>query len=250
LFGSLVVYAGLAVFLAGVILVIKPIRRRGIRNRKRALLVAAAGVTLLLAGLFLPAPESRIDQPRSQLDDILPAWQFSEFHRIRIDAPPQIVFEAIRQVRADEIVLFRALTWIRRGGRRTPENILNPGSEKPILDVATRTGFIYLADEPPREVVIGTAVIVPPDGDFDLTPEAFRRRLPPGFALAAMNFAVRADGLDRSVLTTETRVHANSPAARRQFGMYWRVIYPGSALLRRTWLQAIRKRAEGSGPPL
>jgi len=26
--------------------------------------------------------------------------------------------------------------------------------------------------------------------------------------------------------------------------LYWRVIYPGSALIRRMWLRAIKKRAE------
>jgi hypothetical protein len=58
-----------------------------------------------------------------------------------------------------------------------------------------------------------------------------------------MNFMVRPVGPNRSILTTETRVFANTPSARRAFGIYWRLIYPGSALIRRTWLRAIRKRA-------
>ena len=47
---------------------------------------------------------------------------------------------------------------------------------------------------------------------------------------------------------TDTRVHATSDDARRRFAAYWRVIYPGSSLIRRTWLAAIRKRAEASAP--
>jgi len=40
-----------------------------------------------------------------------------------------------------------------------------------------------------------------------------------------------------------TRVFASGPAARRRFAAYWRVIYPGSALIRRMWLRAIERRA-------
>jgi hypothetical protein len=33
-------------------------------------------------------------------------------------------------------------------------------------------------------------------------------------------------------------------AYRRVFAAYWRVIYPGSALIRRMWLRAVKRRAE------
>ena len=41
-----------------------------------------------------------------------------------------------------------------------------------------------------------------------------------------------------------TRVCAADPQAVRAFAAYWRVIYPGSALIRIMWLRAIRLRAE------
>jgi hypothetical protein len=66
---------------------------------------------------------------------------------------------------------------------------------------------------------------------------------PPGFALAAMNFVVTPDGANGSIVSTETRVYATSVLARRRFAAYWRVIYPGSALIRRMWLRAIEHRA-------
>ncbi|MBV8202739.1 MAG: hypothetical protein JOZ15_19150, partial [Acidobacteria bacterium] len=46
------------------------------------------------------------------------------------------------------------------------------------------------------------------------------------------------------VVTTETRVNATDAATRRRFAAYWRVIYPGSSLIRSMWLRAIRRRAE------
>jgi hypothetical protein len=72
--------------------------------------------------------------------------------------------------------------------------------------------------------------------------------LPPGFTLATMNFVVTPDGGNGSVVSTETRVFANSAPARRRFAVYWRVIYPGSAIIRRMWLRAIQRRATSSEP--
>ena len=61
-----------------------------------------------------------------------------------------------------------------------------------------------------------------------------------------MNFRIEPDGKGGSRLSTETRVFATDAASRRRFAAYWRVIYPGSALIRRMWLRAVRLRAEGS----
>lgn len=179
----------------------------------------------------------------------MPVWQFREFHSIRVAAPPQRVHQAIENVRADEISLFGALTWIRRGGRPLPEGILNAGNREPLIDVAVRGGFVRLANEAPREIVIGTAVHTPRGASDTLGPRLFSDP-PAGYALAAMNFLVTPDGPAASIVSTETRVYATSPAARRRFGAYWRVIYPGSALIRRMWLRAVERRALRPDAPL
>src|SRR5882724_498294 len=120
------------------------------------------GVVLLLAGWFLPASESRVVQPRTQLDQFVPAYQFSEFHSIRVTAPKEKAYSAIKSVTAGEISLFRTVTWMRRFGRPGPDGILNAPPHEPILGVATRTSFLLLAEKPNQEIVLGTAVIVPP----------------------------------------------------------------------------------------
>jgi hypothetical protein len=242
-FGSAIVYTGLVVMTAGLILFIKPIKRLGVDTRSKALMIAGIGGILIGIGLTVPARESRITAAETRLDEFVPVWQFSERHKIRIEAPPARVFEAVRSVRADEISLFNTLTWIRRGGRKLPESILNAGDSSPLLDVATKSGFMYLADEAPRELVVGTVVLAPRRGRGVLTPDMFKGRLAPGFALAAMNFRVTPDGPNASLVSTETRVFANSAYARRRFAGYWRTIYPGSALIRVMWLRAIRRRA-------
>lgn len=246
MFGATIVYSGFVLAAVGLLAVIKPLRLPHIQTRQEGLIVAVVGILLAIVGLILPAPESRITKPTTRLDEFIPAWQFCERHSIKIAAPPDTVFNALKQVRADEILFFRTLTWIRRAGRPVPPSILNAGSRESLIDVALKGGFVRLAEDAPRELVIGTVVIGPPGTHGPLTPEAFHKPLPPGFAMAAMNFLVTADGPGRSLVSTETRVFANSPSARRQFATYWRLIYPGSAIIRRMWLRAVRKRAQSA----
>ena len=125
---------------------------------------------------------------------------------------------------------------------------MNPPEKKPLLQVATETSFIYLADEPPRELVVGTVVSGPRAirGVGKLKPQLFRETLPRSLVLATMNFLVTPDGSGGSILSSETRVQANDPPALRRFARYWRLIHPGSDIIRRMWLRAIKLRAEGN----
>jgi len=240
MFASLVVYTCGVVLLIALALGVKPIVRLRV-TRRRALGVASSALLVVIGALMAPVFESRT-AGWTGLDRFAPVWQFHETHTLRVAAPAARVFDAILKVRADDIRLFHTLTWIRRGGRPAPASILNPGSTESIIDIATRTGFVRLADDPPVEVVIGTVVVAPAGARGRLTRDVFQRTLPPGFALAAMNFRVIPDGPDASVVSTETRVFANSAGARRRFAVYWRLIYPGSAIIRRMWLRAIEQR--------
>lgn len=247
--GSAVVYTGLVCALAGLVLCARPSRRLLVPTRARAVAVAAAGTLVAAVGLVLPAAASRVARAETRLDAFAPVWQFRELHERRIAAPPARVFEAVRRVRADEILFFRALTWLRRGGRPLPSTILDAGGDEPLIDVALRGGFVRLAEDPHRELVVGTAILRPPDWQGPLTPEVFETPRSPGWVLAAMNFLVRPDGGGGTIVSTETRVYASSSGARRRFAAYWRLIYPGSALIRRMWLRAIDRRAtRASGP--
>lgn len=244
---SALLYLGLSIAVAGSVVCVTPSRWVPIATRGQGLALVAAGVAVAFVAFALPARESRIDHASTRLDEFAPVWQFNEVHTIRVSAPPARVYDAIKRVRADEITLFLTLTWIRRGGRSLPPGILNAGDQRSILDVATASTFVWLADDFPREMVVGTVVGAPPGTPTGTrakpTPDLFRKTLPPGFALATMNFAITPDGAGGSVVSTETRVFTNSPEARRRFARYWRVIYPGSAIIRRMWLRAIERRA-------
>ena len=244
------VYSGFLAALAGVVSFLEPLAFLGIATRAQGLAGLASGLGLVGAGWLLPAREERAVRTPSRLDEFAPAWQFGERHRLAIQAPRQRVYAAIKEVTAGEILFFRTLTWIRRFGRPLPPSILSSPPDRPLLEIAERSTFLQLAEEAGREIVLGTLVIAPPDWRpaGRLTPAAYQALSAPGFAKAMINFRVDDGPRDACVVVTETRVFATGAAACRRFAAYWRVIYPGSALIRVTWLRAIRRRAERTAP--
>jgi hypothetical protein len=246
LIGAILVYAGLAAAFFGVVWLLKPLTFLGIVSPRYALLVVGCGIVLFLIGEALPVGETQIQAQQTELDEYVPVYQFEEFHSILVHAPRERVFKAIQEVSADEISLFRMLTWIRRLGQSGQESILNAPAHQPLLAVALRTGFIKLAEDQDREIVLGTLVVRPPRWRLNgrATPDDFKELRAAGFAVAAINFRIQYEIGGFSLLTTETRAYATDASARRKFAAYWRVIYPGSALIRVMWLRAIRRRAE------
>ena len=241
LLGVLLVDAGIAASFLGTVSLIKPLRFLGIRSRLHGAAVLGIGVASIVAGMSLPTSLRRAARREALIDDFIPAWQFAELHETRVQAPPERVWDAIQKVTAEEIWLFRTLTSIRSPGR-SDISILNAPEKMPILEVATSTTFLTLAEEPNRELVVGT-IVVAPGGRPRLSPAEFAALEQPGFAKAAMNFRIEDEGGGWSRVTTETRVYATDPKACRRFAAYWRVIYPGSSFIRVMWLRAIRNRA-------
>lgn len=182
----------------------------------------------------------------TSLGRFLPAWHFREVHSTLVSAPRDRVYRAVLDVTPEEILLFRTLVAIRRMGRKLPDGILRPSPGKPLLATAASTGFRVLEERPPEEIALGTFV-VSPEGRAPVRPEsplafeAAARRA--GMALAAIDFRLQEAG-GRTLLTTETRVFAPDRNVRRRFALYWFAIRPGSGLIRRMWLRAIRRRAE------
>jgi hypothetical protein len=220
----------------------------GLGTRRRAFRAWLAATAAAVVTLAWPAHDIRVASPASRLDEIVPVYQFTERHETTIAAPAERTYRAICAVTANEIALLRTLTWIRRLGQPGPESILNPAGNKPFCDVALKSGFYLLADEPASEMVVGTFVAAPKAARANpparITAATFAGIHSPGFAIAVMNFRLRPLGPTRTHLTTETRVFATDAATRRLFALYWRVIYPGSSIIRTMWLRAIKRRAE------
>ena len=247
---SVAFYAFVAMTLAGTAALIHPIRWLGIRNRRLAMLVVVIGLVGVVRVMGRTILANYVTTPATALDEFAPIYEFSDTESIPVRASASRVYESIFRVTAAEVPLYRTLVWIRRGGAGGSESVLNPADDDPLVDVATRTSFLRLADVPGREVVLGTVVMAPQGVRMAAgpTPAAFKALTKPGFAKATMNFVVEPQGPDWCFLRTETRVHATDPVSRDLFTRYWTVITPGSKLIRIMWLRAIKMRAEATAP--
>ncbi|MFC1845827.1 hypothetical protein ACFLYM_00230 [Chloroflexota bacterium] len=127
-------------------------------------------------------------------------------------------------------------------------------SDQPFLDQMLDGPFVLLADSPNTELVFG--LIVPGDigrfwkhVDYMFTTKTsiqeFLEFDQPDYAKVAANFLVgQPDARGLVKVSTESRIKALSPAAGKGFKAYWNAIYPGSWLIRKMWLSAIKRRAE------
>ena len=189
------------------------------------------------------------------LDKVLPTFHFHVSHRIKIQSTPGHVFEVFKTLKPAEIPLFNTLFWI----RSIPGRLLGQGNKyfvndgTSLVEQGLRLGFVILGQVPDQEIVFGTiGKWWKPTGAtfyrFSRVKE-FREFDQPGYARVCGNFYVdtqtRSDGL--LLLTHETRVEATDSTAHAKFKLYWRVIYPGVALLRRMLLESIKAKVEA--PP-
>jgi hypothetical protein len=243
--GVTIIDLGLLCMFVGAVCVFRPLRLIGIRSRTRAAILGLCGVLAVFVGGVLPVHDARVPVIATRLDELTPVYQFHELHTTVVEASPERVYAAVKEVEPDEIFLFRTLTAVRRLGRHGAASILNPPAHQPILQTAIRTGFVPLADEPGREVVVGL-IMSPLRMGWKPTPDEFNKANGPLLVKATMNFRIEGIDANHCTLTTETRMYGTDNDALRLVAMYWRVIYPGSALIRRMWLRAIRKRAESS----
>jgi hypothetical protein len=183
------------------------------------------------------------------IDEWLPRFDVNEVHARTIAAPPDAVEAALRSLEPAEMRLTRVLMGIRSLPgmlTRTPR----PSRSGPLIDGVLRMGFVMLAERPGEQVVLG--VVGRPwrprgDGLERLADaEAFRRYDRPGSVRCAWDFVLAPDGPGSTRLSTETRIAGTDADGLRTFRRYWRVVYPGSALIRIDMLRAVAKRAEGA----
>jgi hypothetical protein len=193
------------------------------------------------------------------LDDLMPRYDVVERHRTLVRAAPADVYAAIRVADLSGGVLTRALLALRaipavliaftRAPRATVIALRTRPRRGTSLADFERAGFHVVAERAPEELVIGLlGRFWTPRGDLcaGVTEDTFRTAPPAGMALAAWNFTVIAREHGHSELRTETRVWC-APDARRRFRMYWLIVRPGSGLIRRSMLRAIRRTAERRG---
>ena len=248
--GVVLVYGGLLATALGFVSMVRPTRRLGNPTRRRAALVLVLGLGVGFAGAALPAPVRRSAGSRL-IDRFMPEYHFNEVHSVRIQAPPDRIFRAVQAVTPREVRWLHTLVWIRSLPARILGRTVAPtGMAKPLLGSEPGTGSVRLGEVPDRELLIGLAGSFwkPAGGPRPRIegPQEFLDLDRPDYAKATMGFWLQDEGAGWYRLTTETRVFTADASTRRAFAAYWRLIYPGSALLRRTFLAAVKRRAEGA----
>ncbi len=191
----------------------------------------------------------------THLDAVMPTWAVREIHQRVIAAPLETTWAAVQAVTPREVRLLGPFMELRTLPARlvgASPDMKTSATDLPLLAMFDDWGFCDLGSVPlgaggtSAEVVMGgigkfwsmsDEAVVPLDGLL-----SFQNFEEPGFARTAFNLCVRPHP-QGSVVTTETRVDGTDARARRIFRAYWTVIRPGSGLIRRSWLNAIRRRA-------
>ena len=184
------------------------------------------------------------------LDELIPHYDVSARHSIRVRASPVIVYETARSADLGHPPLVRILMGIRVIPAWFATVLSEPRRARKQIIVERSVGaapFTLVAESPGEEFVLGIMgrFWTPTGGVVSATAEWFRSPPPAGLAQAFWNFRVCAEG-SGTELSTETRVRCGDEATRRQFGKYWRWIRPGSSLIRKSLLRHIRRAAERS----
>ncbi|WP_054972443.1 hypothetical protein [Paenibacillus sp. A3] len=184
------------------------------------------------------------------LDRYLPVYHYHEKHAIDVRAPRDAVYRAIREVKYGDVPVLRLLFGIRMlpswlaGKVKTGTS----GDDEPFIKRMMRYGFMLLEEAEGQELLVG--VVGPfwrPVGNEPIrldSAQAFIDYDSPRHAKAVMNFQLREQSNGTMTVMTETRIQTKDRAVRLKFGLYWLLIYPGSALIRRGLLRAIKTNAE------
>ncbi len=247
-FLSLLAYSGIVLALCGLANLLLPFRFLGVRKRAVGAFILAGGVVLTLVGLRLPDPTIHIAQHRSRLDDILPEYQGSERHSVRIHARPEQVMQGVRQSTMGDLRSLDTLLRVRAAVLRIPFQSTRELRDKRMIDSFLASGYLF--DESEHEIVIftvGNVRAIPRPEVHTLQEFADYRE--PGAVKTAFDFRAEEAGEGWSTLTTETRVVGLDDISSGPGTRYWRLILPGSGLLRRQWLEGIKKRTESMPNP-
>lgn len=184
------------------------------------------------------------------IDSVCPDYQVSRRYEALVNAPVETVYHALRHgTFITDSVLCRAMIRL----RELPSNLMgNPSQIMPneplkLGEFLERTPFSLLGERNDEELVIGLIGRFWNVFDTRMTKvkglKEFHRFSQPGFGKAVMNFHLESCGA-QTRLSTETRVFF-ADHYLRHFRRYWFVVGPFSGLMRRIFLENIKKAAEG-----
>ena len=235
-------WIGAILALVGVISLVKPLAFLFVFDRKIAMIVCCGGILMLILSIYWPVSVHH-SQTNLKLDALLPDYSFNEYHDLRINASPEDVKHALQTTGVGDIPAVHLLLKIRGIGDKDLNHKV--ADNKPAQKTFSTPDFnFFIADSTEFISVMilkASAKTPPPEVT---TAEQFMAFNEPGYVKVAFNF--RFIGLEngQTLVSTETRNYAITKEDGRIFGRYWRIIYPGSAIIRRLWLDTLAEKAE------
>jgi len=246
-------WIGAILLVVGVISLILPMKFLFISNRTIAAVVVLCGLLISVSSLFWPVKLKQSPTFDQKLDDLMPAYSFNEFHEVRINTAPDKVKEVFRVTGVKDIPIVRLLMKIRGIADDDVDMSDRASSNKAGADTFTTPDFNFFVLAPnefisvmilkPNMISSDKEKPAPPEIS---SPEQFSAFNEPGYMKVAINFRFISTDNKETLLTTETRVDGTTKTDSSVFGRYWRIIYPGSAIIRRVWLDTIKKKAENN----
>ncbi len=236
-------WIGLILAVVGLISLIKPLAFLFIADRIIALVVLTGGLITLSAALFWPVQLTKA-QTGQVIDQLAPEYTFNEYHERIINATPKTSKEAFRTTGVGDIPVVHLLLKIRGIADEKIESDISSKTEADasILKTPDFDWFVVDSVECITYMLINASGKTPPP--VLPTIEVFKAFNEPGYIKTTVNFRFLPLANGQTLVSTETRNYAQTPSDNRKFARYWRIIYPGSALIRRVWLDTLAKKAE------
>jgi hypothetical protein len=169
------------------------------------------------------------------IDEFLSQYDVAKRYQIDIQASVEAVYPTVRQLDFGNSALIR---WLFKF-RGLPQDCSN-------LEGLKKTGFVILAEEPPREMVLGlVGRFWRLAGDIqNIEVQEFQAFNRPGYAKAVWNFSLQPADENITRLSTETRICCTDKISLRKFRFYWYFIGPFSGFIRKEILKAIKRKVE------
>ena len=158
-----------------------------------------------------------------------------EHHERLIDSSPEATMEATLRLPVAPDWIVRLLFLLRGLG----------AGQQSILEFGSTDGFVLL-EQTPTSLVFGAAGRWQGGQRSATNCDEWLGWSAPGIKIVA-DFRALPTGHGRTRLTTETRVWPLDRASAFVFRLYWLVVGPFSALIRRRWLRAIARSAVAGG---
>ena len=177
----------------------------------------------------------------------MPEYQFNVRHAVRVHASRERILQAIRESTFRDMQSLSTLLKVRGGFAHAHDADKCPYDMR-ILDAFVKSGYVLGSGD--REVLAVGGANIRARRPLQLPDlQSFSQYNEPGGIKIAFDFTVDDAGGGWSAVTAETRILAVDTETRRSMGRYWRLIVPGSGLLRLQWLAAIKHRAEAAPLP-